>query len=380
MSQKNKPNTKRWNDDHPTKIRIRVVGHEEYTVNVSLDMRVTQLRKMLELATGIPYNIQRLTYLDAAELVDNSTLEDNDVVPGGAIDLLVWPTWSNLVEKAIMGQIAEIMELGVCYDIPFSSPITDYMDNETKMAWIEKRAFVVLCIGVHQENVELCDNILPLVKNRNTRTPLGRTPLHIAASQGKSDMLKYLLDKGFKLHAKDKDDKKAIDLASLFGHPESERFLFMSAWEELREKIGSCQKKKETAKSMKKEETVSGNVSSFKGSPTNPEEKPETMVKKLSTRTSKKSLKKKRQEDVHVDEMEEEILSIDEEIKPVKDVCPVIGSCQNSDSFRQYLLALKKQCRNFGYTASLIDDHLQWLDNVKYRSFHHNPVISENIG
>ena len=63
----------------------------------------------------------------------------------------------------------QILELGVSPNIPYSSPITEYMDAKTKIAWIKKRAFVVLCIAVHRENLPLCQEMIPYGKQQRTQ-------------------------------------------------------------------------------------------------------------------------------------------------------------------------------------------------------------------
>ena len=57
---------------------------------------------------------------------------------------------------------------------------------------------------------------------------------------------------------------------------------------------------------------------------------------------------------------------------------PPAGYSQNPDSFRKYLLSIKKQSKNFGYAASVIDDHLQRLDDVRYHTFNRKVLLSEN--
>ena len=70
MSKNKKNGPKRWRDTHPTKLKIRLLGNEIFIVYVSSDMTIEELKRLLELATGIPYDLQRLTYLDEGLVIN----------------------------------------------------------------------------------------------------------------------------------------------------------------------------------------------------------------------------------------------------------------------------------------------------------------------
>lgn len=58
-----KNDQKLWKDSHTAKLKIRLFN-EVFIIHVSLDMTVKELKKLVELETGILYDLQRLTYLD----------------------------------------------------------------------------------------------------------------------------------------------------------------------------------------------------------------------------------------------------------------------------------------------------------------------------
>ncbi|CAE1227548.1 unnamed protein product [Acanthosepion pharaonis] len=329
-------------------------------------MTVKELRKLVELATGIPYDLQRLTYLDEAELVDSTTLRENEIVPGGTLNLSVWYIWLELVERAIMGDIPNLLKLGVSPIIPFSSPITEYMDEKTKLAWTRKKAFVVLCIAANRENLLLCQEMMPCIEKVNMRTPIGRTALHIAASQGRCEMLKLLLENGAKLNLTDIDGFKPLDIAILFGRQEAERLLFMVNWKMKMERAQAATKKRELLSSSKKEESVTDDILPELTSETQltaPEiDKAKVMKDELQIQTVPKTPVITAKEvttsapNETVGKKEEEIKAIAKSKSKVDNVSalgaenhPPDGYNKDPDSFRRYLVSLKRQFSYFSW-------------------------------
>lgn len=389
-----KNDQKLWKDSHTAKLKIRLFN-EVFIIHVSLDMTVKELKKLVELETGILYDLQRLTYLDEAELVDSTTLRENEIVPGGTLNLSVWYIWLELVERAIMSDIPNLLKLGVSPIIPFSSPITEYMDEKTKLAWTKRKAFVVLCIAANRENLLLCQEMMSCIEKVDMRTPIGRTALHIAASQGRCEMLKLLIEKGAKLNLTDIDGFKPLDIAILFGHQEAERLLFMMNWKMKMERAQAATKKRELFNSLKKEVSVTDDILpelTPESQLTTPEiDKAKVMKDELQIQTVPETPVITAKE-ITTSAPKETVVKKEEEIKAVAkgktkvDNVPALGAenrppagyNKDPDSFRRYLMSLKRQCNNFGYAASVIDDHLLRLDDVRLHTFHRKALISED--
>ena len=78
-------------------IYIASTGEKFLLKNVHAEMKVRELKCYAELVVGIPYNLQRLQYLDEGDMLDISDLRHNDVVAGASINLKLWRMWDSLV-------------------------------------------------------------------------------------------------------------------------------------------------------------------------------------------------------------------------------------------------------------------------------------------
>ena len=79
----------------------------------SSKMLVRELKEKLELIMGIPVQLQRLFYLDAADLIDSQPLKYVDIVPGALLNATVWNQWLSLVEAAVEGDVFKTLKQGV---------------------------------------------------------------------------------------------------------------------------------------------------------------------------------------------------------------------------------------------------------------------------
>ncbi|XP_031472468.1 ankyrin repeat domain-containing protein 60 isoform X2 [Phasianus colchicus] len=119
------------------------------------DFTLKQLKSDLELLTGIPFHFQRLHYLDEMDLPDDSTLMDNDVVPGGTITMRIWRQdgWGHLVAAAAKGHTMKLAQLGVTEEYAGTSPYAKILGPEQKKEWVAHRAFVALFVASHRGHV-----------------------------------------------------------------------------------------------------------------------------------------------------------------------------------------------------------------------------------
>ncbi|XP_043946501.1 ankyrin repeat domain-containing protein 60 [Protopterus annectens] len=195
-------------------------------------LKIRELKEILELRAGIPSNFQRLLYLDEGDLHDDSTLQFNDIVPGGRITLRIWHQdgWRDLVKAAVQGDITQLLSLGITKDSRYTTPNSKHMNAEQKQAWIAHRAFVSLYIAAHRGNFEAVRFLLKHGASVSAKTPVGRTALHAAAAMGSANCIDELLSHGSQIHQPDNKKQNALDLAGLFGRKKSERRLFLFQW------------------------------------------------------------------------------------------------------------------------------------------------------
>ncbi|XP_033623084.1 ankyrin repeat domain-containing protein 60 isoform X5 [Fukomys damarensis] len=74
------------------------------------NMTVRELKEDLDLMVGIPFDLQRLQYLDQGDLMDNTTLKFHDVLPGSTLSLRIWhyDGWTDLVVAAVEGDPSKV--------------------------------------------------------------------------------------------------------------------------------------------------------------------------------------------------------------------------------------------------------------------------------
>ncbi|XP_033110010.1 uncharacterized protein LOC117111224 [Anneissia japonica] len=196
------------------------------------DMKIKDLKAVMEFVSGVPSYLQRPSYLDDADLMDDSNVRHHDIVAGGTIYLDVWNTWKVLIKAAAEGNIDQVMKLGVTSEIEFKTPSSIRMNEKAKQVWIAERAFVALCIAAHRGHVSLVQKLIDGGADVHAKTPLGRTALHIAAAQGKNNAVEVLLSNGAKIDSPDNEGKNPLVLAGLWGHKSCERQIFLFQWQQ----------------------------------------------------------------------------------------------------------------------------------------------------
>ncbi|XP_041497875.1 ankyrin repeat domain-containing protein 60 [Microtus oregoni] len=74
-------------------------------------MTVRELKEELDLMVGIPFNLQRLQFLDQGILMDDATLRFYDVIPDAVISLCIWhyDGWTELVLAAVEGDPSKVV-------------------------------------------------------------------------------------------------------------------------------------------------------------------------------------------------------------------------------------------------------------------------------
>ncbi|XP_012659275.1 ankyrin repeat domain-containing protein 60 [Otolemur garnettii] len=214
------------------RVRLEETGEIFRVINCHNDMTVREFKEELDLMVGIPFNLQRLQYLDQGVLMDDTTLKFYDVVPGGIISLCIWhyDGWTELVVAAVEGDPSKLSCLGVTEDSFFRTPNSERFGAEELKQWMAQRAFVALYIGSHRGNAEAVQYLLEQGANCMAKSPLGRTPLHVAAAMGRSDCINLLLKFGASSQEKDAKGETPINVAHRLSRRQSERRMFLFHW------------------------------------------------------------------------------------------------------------------------------------------------------
>ena len=213
-----------------TYINIACTGEKFLLKNVHAEMKIRELKCYAELVVGIPYNLQRLQYLDEGDMLDDSDLRHNDVVAGATINLKLWRSWDNLVAAVCRGTIDQVLKEGVALEKAWESLAPTIYRNKVSIA--KDRASVALFIAAHRGRINLIRSLIGSTEaDVNMKTPFGRTPLHAASSQGHSNTIDLMLEKGASMDEIDVQGKSALMVASQCGFKDSERHLFLFQWQ-----------------------------------------------------------------------------------------------------------------------------------------------------
>ncbi|XP_060575576.1 uncharacterized protein LOC132733022 isoform X3 [Ruditapes philippinarum] len=214
-------------------IFVKLFTGEKFPLkNISSEMKIRDLKMYMEFATGVPVHMQRISYLDDGELLDQTDIRSNDIVPGATLMMHVWPMWKELIEACSTNDLEWVFRLGVTQPTDYHTPGSDYMTKRARKAWLQERAFLALFIAAHRGHEKLVRRLIEAGADVNACTPLGRTPLHVAASQGHGHIVDLLLEKGADIDAEDESGASALTIAARFGHKTCERHLFLFRWQE----------------------------------------------------------------------------------------------------------------------------------------------------
>ncbi|XP_076427403.1 ankyrin repeat domain-containing protein 60 isoform X5 [Peromyscus maniculatus bairdii] len=161
-------------------------------------MTVRELKEELDLVVGIPFNLQRLHFLDQGILMDDATLKFYDVIPGAVISLCIWhyDGWTELVLAAVEGDPSKLSCLGISEDTFYRTANSQHFKGAN-------------CLG---------------------KSPLGRTPLHVIAAMGRMDCIRPLLEHGAYIHERDSKGETPITIARRLKREHFERKMFLLYW------------------------------------------------------------------------------------------------------------------------------------------------------
>nr|XP_040130811.1 ankyrin repeat domain-containing protein 60 isoform X3 [Ictidomys tridecemlineatus] len=144
------------------RVRLEDTGEVFRVSNCCGDTTVRELREDLDLIVGIPFNLQRLHYLDQGDMIDDGTLKLHDVVPGGVISLSIWhyDGWIELVLAAVEGDLSKLSCLGITEDSFYRTANSRHLEGEKWKRWTSQRAFVALYIASHRGHYDMVRYLL----------------------------------------------------------------------------------------------------------------------------------------------------------------------------------------------------------------------------
>ncbi|KAM6147522.1 ankyrin repeat domain-containing protein 60 [Erethizon dorsatum] len=214
------------------RVRLEETGEMFRVADCRSDMTVRELKEDLDLMVGIPFNLQRLQYLDQGDLMDDTTLKFHDVVPGGVLSLCVWhyDGWTDLVVAAVEGDPSKLACLGTTEDSFYRTANSERLEGAEWKQWTSQRAFVALYITSHRGHSEAVRYLLEHGASCLSRSPVGRTALHVAAAMGCLDCISLLLEHGASIHDRDARGETPITVARRLHRKLSMRRMFLLYW------------------------------------------------------------------------------------------------------------------------------------------------------
>ncbi|XP_004717208.2 ankyrin repeat domain-containing protein 60 [Echinops telfairi] len=214
------------------RVRLEETGEMFRVANCRSDMTVREFKEVLDLMVGIPFNLQRIQYLDQGVLMDDATLRFHDVVPGGIVSLCIWhyDGWTELVLASVEGDPSKLRCLGITEESFYRTANSEHFTGKRWKSWTSQRAFVALYIASHRGHVDTVQYLLEHGANPLSKTPVGRTPLHVAAAMGRLDCISLLLDAGSSINTKDAKGETPINIAHRLGRRQGERRMYLIHW------------------------------------------------------------------------------------------------------------------------------------------------------
>ncbi|XP_072917608.1 uncharacterized protein [Hemitrygon akajei] len=205
------------------RVHLQETGENFQVRSCHDNMTIAQMKSQLELITGIPTNYQRLYYIDEGEMPDNVTLKFNGIISGGTIRIKTWSQdgLQNLFRAAALGNIQELLHLGVTKHSKYSTLNSQRMNRAERAAWIAERNFIALLIASHRGHKDMVRFLLMNGTNLNTRTRDGHSALHMAVMGARGSCISYLLQQGADIEGADSNGRTVLDLAHLTGHKEN---------------------------------------------------------------------------------------------------------------------------------------------------------------
>ena len=181
--------------------------------------KISSVKLRIEREMGFLPEMYQLSYLDAAPLEADSTLQDHDVIAGATLTVQAWRIWCDLMKAAYFGDASECFSLS-------SVDVTGDSDWCRHCAWCA--LYIASLRGHHSLVAELIARTSLAV---NKASPVaGRTVLHAASRMGRWKVLCILLDSGADVRITDSAGMTAFDLSRKYGNKKCEHSLNFCQW------------------------------------------------------------------------------------------------------------------------------------------------------
>ncbi|KAL0977913.1 hypothetical protein UPYG_G00163150 [Umbra pygmaea] len=214
--------------------RLCETGEMFVVHNCHYNMTIRELKHAMELIVGIPTDFLRVCYLDRGDLKEETTINYNDIIPGTAVTLMIWPYngWGELVAAAATGDVFKLKHViskpePQCCCRPRSKGSVAEASS-----WLSYRLFSALFISAHRGHLPAVRFLLQNGADVKSQTPLGCGALHVAAAQGHVHTILELLLHGAPLDMEDAEGRTALSIARCLHQKRSLQQLSLFQWRE----------------------------------------------------------------------------------------------------------------------------------------------------
>jgi hypothetical protein len=167
------------------------------------------------------------------EMIDSNLLSKYDLIDGATILMNVWTVYKDLVKVCLLGNFEDILSQGVSFKIDWSSPSSKIMLSNDKKKYILERSGIALFILAHRGNIVFLKRLIEEHEaNINYQSIYGRSPLMIAVSNNKLDIIEYMLDQKTNIDLEDINGNNALDIAKMFNNKQSLNRLTQFKWKD----------------------------------------------------------------------------------------------------------------------------------------------------
>ncbi|CAF0933556.1 unnamed protein product [Brachionus calyciflorus] len=212
------------------KVQIKCTNEIFNIVKFPLSMKIRDLKSCLEFICGVPYNLQRLSYLDDGELIDSKDIQYYDIIEGGVVIMDIWTIYLGLVQICSYGTIEDALKQGVSMSVEWKSPTSDYMFTRDKGKYVKERGGIALFIASHRGNLDLVKGLLSHGADINYKSALGRTALMVSVVANKTDIIEYLLENNANIDLVDINGDTALSIAKKFNNKLGQHKLTQFKW------------------------------------------------------------------------------------------------------------------------------------------------------
>ncbi|KAL2078424.1 hypothetical protein ACEWY4_026109 [Coilia grayii] len=191
------------------------------------NMKLSELKCALEMVAGIPMDLQRLSYLDQGDLIDQTTIGQNDIIPGTTVTMAIWPynSWRQVVQAASSGDVWKLKNV-------LSRRSAANGSGDEGSYWQRRHLSTALYICAHRGHLPALRFLLHSGADPRFQTPGGQGVLHVAAAEGRIACLRELVQAGVPKDLRDGAGLTALEVARARGQSDAMHQLMFSHWED----------------------------------------------------------------------------------------------------------------------------------------------------